>query len=257
MIKGKVYKIHSDFYYVKTDLGTYECKLLQVIKKQKNEVYVGDFVELEQIIDNSKQAFIAKILPRKNFVMRPKAANIDKLIVVCSVKEPDLDFEQLDRYLALAKLCNVDASICFNKNDLLNDDKFIEKIYSMYEPLGYEIIFTSAKDELGIDDFEELISGKTCVLCGVSGVGKSSLLNSISDAKARTQAVSSKTGRGIHTTRHCELKEIKLSDNRIAEIVDTPGFSNLKFDFLMPDKIACLFPEFEPYLNSCKFNTFC
>lgn len=254
MIEGKVTKIHSDFYYVNSDNTEYECKLLQTIKKKRFEVVVGDNVVLNQIDDNSKQAFIVKILPRKNFISHPKAANLDKLIIVNAIKEPDLNFEQLDRYLALAQYYNLDVSICFNKNDLAQDDEFIEKIYAMYEPLGYEIIFTSALDKIGIDDFEELIQNKTCVLCGSSGVGKTSLINAINkELNLKTKTISQKTQKGTHTTRHCELLQLQLSNGKFGYIVDTPGFSNLKFDFLMPEKISSLFREFKTLDMNCKF----
>lgn len=254
MIEGKVTKIHSDFYYVNSDNTEYECKLLQTIKKKRFEVVVGDNVVLEQIDYNSNQAFIVKILPRKNFISHPKAANLDKLIVVNAIKEPDLNFEQLDRYLAFAQYYNLDVAICFNKNDLSQDDEFIEKIYSMYEPLGYEIIFTSALDKIGIEDFEELIQDKTCVLCGSSGVGKTSLINAINtNLNLKTKIVSQKTQKGTHTTRHCELLKLNLSNGNLGYIVDTPGFSNLKFDFLMPNEVDLLFDEISQYKQECKF----
>ena len=254
MIKGKVYKIHSDFCYVASDGIEYECKLLQKLKKRKIEVVVGDYVELDGVDFNAKQAFICNILPRKNYISHPKVANLDKVIIVNAIKEPDLDFEQLDRYLAFAQYFNLDTAICFNKNDLSFDDSFIEKIYSMYEPLGYEIIFTSALEKSGLDDFEELIADKTCVLCGNSGVGKTSIINSLDGTlKLKTKDVSEKTQRGTHTTRHCELIKLSLNCGKSAYIVDTPGFSNLKFDFLMPEKISELFREFNSIDVNCKF----
>ena len=254
MIQGKVFKIHSDFFYVMVQNDVYECKLLQVLKKRHADVVVGDNVFLDKVDVKSKQAFISKIAERKNYISHPKAANLDKLIIVNAVKEPDLNFEQLDRYLAFAQYFNIDVAICFNKNDLTEDDSFIEKIYGMYEPLGYEIIFTSALEKSGIDDFEELIVNKTCVLCGNSGVGKTSLINAIDEnLNLKTKSISEKTQRGTHTTRHCELIKLKLTNGKFAYIVDTPGFSNLKFDFLMPEKIAGLFREFNNNVPKCKF----
>ena len=254
MIRGKVFKIHSDFYYVVCDGIEYECKLLQKLKKRRTEVVVGDEVELEGIDFNAKQGFICHIYPRKNYIAHPKAANLDKVIIVNAVKEPDLDFEQLDRYLAFAQYFNLDAAICFNKNDLSQDDSFIEKIYEMYEPLGYEIIFTSALEKSGIDDFEELIADKICVLCGNSGVGKTSIINALDEnLQLKTKNISEKTQRGTHTTRHCELMKVNLSNGKVGYIVDTPGFSHLKFDFLMPENISGLFREFKTLDTNCKF----
>lgn len=242
MQAGQIYKIHSDFYYVCRDRIVHECKLREVIKKTKQSVFVGDFVEFEN-------GAITKILPRKNFITRPAVANIDCIVIISAVKEPELDFVQLNRYLAFAKYYNIDAVLCFNKNDLSSDDKIIEKVFAIYEPLGYDIVFTSAIDGFGTDDLQELLSGKTSVVCGASGVGKSSLINIISGLNLRTKRVSEKTLRGTHTTRHCEI--IQLSSN--TRIVDTPGFSNLKFDFLLPIDVDKLFPEIHKYKSMCKF----
>ena len=242
MQKGQIFKIHSDFYYVETEHNSFECKLREVLKKQKQKVLVGDFVEFED-------GAISKILPRKNFITRPSVSNIDQIIIISSVKEPDLNFTQLNRYIAFAKFHKIPSVLCFNKNDLSDDDKTIEKVFSVYEPLGFDILFTSAIEGYGLDEFKKILSGKTSVLCGGSGVGKSSLINAVSGINLRTKEVSEKTGRGTHTTRHCEI--VKLDD--ISRIVDTPGFSNLKFDFLMPNEIAPLFPEIHGYKKDCKF----
>ena len=242
MQKGQIFKIHSDFYYVEKGGKSFECKLREVIKKQKQKVFVGDFVEFEN-------GAIEKILPRKNFITRPTVANVDQVIIISAVKEPELSFLQLNRYIAFAKYHNLQTVLCFNKNDLSDDDKTIEKVFSIYEPLGFDILFTSALEGFGLEEFKEILKGKTSVLCGSSGVGKSSLINAVSGINLRTKAVSDKTGRGTHTTRHSEIITI-AEDTRI---VDTPGFSNLKFDFLLPNEVDTLFSEIYPYKEFCKF----
>ena len=242
MQKGQIFKIHSDFYYVEAGGETYECKLREVLKKQKQKVFVGDFVEFSN-------GAIEKILPRKNFIQRPPVSNIDQVIIISAVKEPDLSFSQLNRYIAFAKYHNLNTVLCFNKNDLSEDDLMIEKVFSIYEPLGFDILFTSALEGYGLDEFKEILKDKTSVLCGASGVGKSSLINAVSGINLRTKSVSEKTGRGTHTTRHSEI--INLGNN--SRIVDTPGFSNLKFDFLLPTEIDLLFDEISPYKGLCKF----
>lgn len=242
MLKGQIFKIHSDFYYVESNGEIFECKLREVIKKQKQKVFVGDFVEF-------KNGAIETILPRQNFITRPTVANIDQVIIISAVKEPELSFLQLNRYIAFAKYHNLKTVLCFNKNDLSEDDKTIEKVFSIYEPLGFEILFTSALEEFGLDEFKEILRGKTSVLCGSSGVGKSSLINAVSGINLRTKEVSEKTGRGTHTTRHSEIITI-AEDTRI---VDTPGFSNLKFDFLLPLEVDTLFAEIYPHKEFCKF----
>ncbi|MDO5307553.1 MAG: ribosome small subunit-dependent GTPase A [bacterium] len=244
MAKGQIVKIHSDFYYVEASHKIYECKLREVLKKQKQQVFVGDFVEFE---NNA----IEKILLRKNYIPRPSVANVDQIIIISAVKEPELNFTQLNRYISFAKYHNIPTVLCFNKNDLSRDDKIIEKVFSIYQPLGFDILFTSALEGYGIEDFKKILKGKTSVLCGSSGVGKSSLINSIGikNIHLKTGEVSEKTSRGTHTTRHCEIIDI----NSNSRIVDTPGFSNLKFDFLMPNEIDSLFDEILPYRGTCKY----
>ena len=242
MAEGQIFKIHSDFYYVHSCGKDFECKLREVIKKTKQSVFVGDFVEFND-------GAIEKILPRKNYIPRPSVANIDRVIIISAVKEPELSFSQLNRYISFAKYHNIEAVLCFNKNDLSSDDSVIEKVFSIYEPLGYDILFTSALEGDGTDDFKDILQGKTSVLCGSSGVGKSSLINSVSGLNLRTKEVSDKTQRGTHTTRHCEI--ISLDEN--TNIVDTPGFSNLKFDFILPHEVDKLFPEIYQYRKDCKF----
>lgn len=242
MSEGQIYKIHSDFYYVYSNNKLFECKLREVLKKAKQSVYVGDFVEFED-------GAISKIKQRTNYIPRPSVANIDRIIIITAVKEPDLNFSQLNRYISFAKYYGIEAVLCFNKNDLSFDDKIIEKVFSIYEPLGYDILFTSALEGLGIEEFKEILEGKTSVLCGSSGVGKSSLINAVSGLNLRTKEVSEKTQRGVHTTRHCEI----ITLNKNTRIVDTPGFSNLKFDFILPHDVDKLFPEINKFRENCKF----
>ena len=242
-MQGQIYKIHSDFYYIRSNNETYECKIREVLKKQNKKIYVGDFVEFDN-------GYITEITDRKNYIPRPSVANIDQVVIVSAVKEPELDFNQLNRYIAFAEYYNIPIKLCFNKNDLSSDDKLIEKVFSIYEPLGYDIVFTSALEGFELEEFKEIMKNKLSVLCGQSGVGKSSLINSLNpEFDLRTKSVSEKTLRGTHTTRHCEI--MKVSDT--IKIIDTPGFSNLKFDFLLPIDVAKLFREFRPYLNTCKY----
>ena len=243
MARGQIYKIHSDFYYVKNGADVFECKVREVLKKQKEKILVGDFVEFSN-------GHIEKILPRNNYIARPSVANIDQIIIVSALKQPDLNFIQLNRYIALAKYYNIPIVLCFNKEDLECEDELIEKIVEIYKPLGYKLVFTSATENQGINSFQSLLKGKISVLCGNSGVGKSSLVNAINPAlNLRTKAVSEKLQRGTHTTRHCEI--IQLDKN--SSIVDTPGFSNVKFDFIMPAEVDLLFDELVPLRDGCKY----
>ena len=244
MAEGQIYKIHSDFYYVDDGINAHECKIREVLKKQKEKILVGDFVEFESGV-------IKNIIERKNFIKRPSVANVDQVVIVSALKEPDLDLHQLNRYIALAKYYKIPAVLCFNKDDLKWDRHLRDKIKKIYEPLGYKISYTSATEHKGIKNFEKLLEGKTSVLCGNSGVGKSSLINAINpDLNLRTKQVSEKTQRGTHTTRHCEI--IKL--NNSSRIVDTPGFSNVRFDFILPADVDILFDDISHFRDGCKYS---
>ncbi len=252
---GLVTKIFSDFYYVKVENTTFECKVREILKKTDISVLVGDKVRLEEIDKNSKQAAIVEVLPRKNSISRPATANIDKVIIVAALKEPEFDYIQLNRYLSFAKLHNIEAVICVNKDDLASNNSAKEHIEQIYSNLSYEVIFTSAKEKKGIERLEEILVSGICVLCGQSGVGKSSLLNAILPGlNLRTKEVSLKTLKGTHTTRHTELMEIPLPDGKTAQVADTPGFSNLKFDMVDPCDIDKLFDEIFELSSGCKFN---
>ena len=193
---------------------------------------------------------ISKVLPKKNFIPRPALANIDQIVIVSALKAPNLDFHQLNRYISLAKYYKIPAVLCFNKEDLVPEQNIQYKILSIYANLGYKIVFTSALEKRGIDDFKKLLDGRISALCGNSGVGKSSLINTLNpNINLKTNPASSKLNRGTHTTRHCEI--ISLDEN--SAVVDTPGFSNVKFDFLLPQDVDLLFDEMLPYRTHCKF----
>ena len=241
---GQIYKIYSDSYFVKTNNEIIPCKIREVLKKQKISIVTGDFVSIENDV-------ITEVMPRKSYIKRPSVANVDQIVVVSALKEPELNFSQLNRYISLAKYFKIPVILCFNKEDLECENSLHDKIEKIYGELNYKIIFTSALKKIGIDYFSEHLNGKLSALCGNSGVGKSSLINALNpNINLKTQSVSEKLSRGTHTTRHCEI--IEISPN--TKIIDTPGFSNLKFDFILPKDVDILFDEIHQYKSKCKYS---
>lgn len=250
---GRVIKIHSNFYYVNVENMAFECKIREKLKKEKKDVLVGDLVKIEKVDGAELQAAISEILERKNFIPRPSIANIDQIIVVSSINHPHLDFVQLNRFLCLASLHKIPAIICINKFDLEDVDHIKETATKIYGPLGYKIVLTSAKDNYGIDELKALLSGKYSVMAGTSGVGKSSLLNKlIPGIRLRIGDVSAKSDKGTHTTRHVELLKVPSMENTY--IADSPGFSYLRFDNILPSTLTKLFPEISELGEYCKYN---
>ncbi len=248
--------MHSDFIYVKSEGRVYECKIRERLKKEKTEIYTGDKVRIEEVNPENRQAVVVEVFERKNFMPRPSIANIDQVIIIASLAQPGLDYVQLNRYICLAKLNNIPALICINKIDLRDkEEKMLKEVRSIYEPLGYNVIFTSALDGSGLDALKNTLSGKVSVLSGMSGVGKSTLLNRLNpELSLKTKEVSSKSGKGIHTTRHIELMEIPVPGQKPCQIADTPGFSCLKFDNIMPFEVMDLFDEIKNLSTGCYFS---
>ena len=243
----KVIKIFSDFYYVFCEGKIVECKLREVLKKSGLEPIVGDIVDIAEYNSNSNQAVITKIHPRENELKRPNVANINQIVVVTTIKEPIVPYMQLDRYLSQAKLFSISPIICVNKSDLISDEEK-KDFKNIYENIGYVVVFSSAKNN-DVDELKKYLKGKTSIFSGMSGVGKTSLINSLLGENLKTNNISNKNLRGRHTTRHTEIFEFENS-----YIVDTPGFSLLKFDYIEPKKVEELFDDIKCFANECKYS---
>lgn len=205
---------------------------------------VGDIVEYEIIEDNY---VIQRICQRQNYMIRPNLANIDQAIIMMSLKDPDFSYELVNRLIILIEYSNIKPIICISKADL-GDEKIIKEIYDYYNLMNYEILI-SKKDSSNII-FEDLFKSKISVLCGQSGVGKSTLLNNLNpELNLKTNQISKALNRGKHTTRHVELFELYGG-----YIADTPGFSSLDLSFIDKDLLANHISVFEKYLGNCRFN---
>lgn len=250
-MQGKIIKGIAGFYYVHVaESGIYECKAKGIFRKQKIKPLVGDDVEIDIINREEHTGNVVKILPRKNELIRPAVANVDQAVVIFAAARPAPNFNLLDRFLIMMEYQHIPAVICFNKMDLAKQDE-LDKLRKAYETSGYEIVFTSAEAQSGIEQVQKLLKGKTSTVAGPSGVGKSSLINLLApEANMETGAISEKIDRGKHTTRHAELIPIE----RGTYIMDTPGFSSLSVEFYEKETLGTLFPEFEQYEKYCRFN---
>jgi len=245
MAEGIIYKAMSGFYYVQSTDETVECRARGRFRLDKNIPLVGDQVKYTATEPN--KGIITEILPRKNSFVRPPLANIDKMVIIASGAIPVTDTYLIDRMTVIATNSNCEPVICINKIDL----NAAEELYSIYAAVGFVTIRTSAKSGEGIDELVNVISKATCAFTGNSGVGKSSILNSIDpDFEISVGDISKKLGRGRHTTRHVELYKLSCG----AMIADTPGFSAFDSGFISEkENLQYLFPEFEPYMGKCRF----
>ena len=250
-MQGKIVKGIAGFYYVHVvESGVYECKAKGVFRKEKIKPLVGDNVEIEILNEDPKEGNIVKILPRKNELIRPAVANIDQALVVFAVAKPDPHFNLLDRFLVMMETKELPVVLCFNKSDIA-DDALVEKLRQIYEPAGYPLIFTSAREDDNIEEVREVLRGKTTAIAGPSGVGKSSIINLLQpEANMETGDISHKIERGKHTTRHSELFPIDGE----SYIMDTPGFSSLYVNDFEKEELKYYFPEFAEYEGRCRFN---
>ncbi len=230
--------------------GLYECRAKGIFRNKKMKPNVGDVVDIDVISEEEKTGNLVVIHPRKNQLIRPMVANVDQALVIFAVHEPEPNFQLLNRFLIMMEKQEIPVVICFNKMDLASDTER-EQLLLDYENSGCHVLFSSAQEGEGIPELKSLLRGKTTVMAGPSGVGKSSTLNSISEGKQmETGAVSEKIKRGRHTTRHSEL--IYLGEDTY--LMDTPGFSSLYLMDIDKEDLRFYFPEFGAYENQCRFN---
>ncbi len=247
---GKIIKGIAGFYYVhdgKSDV--FQCKAKGVFRNRKIKPLVGDDVEFEITDEKDKEGNITEILPRKNSLIRPAVANIDQAIVVFALMDPEPNLNLLDRFLVMMETQQIPVTICFNKADLTKAGEE-EKYRAIYEPAGYDVVFISVYEKEGMDEIRKRIAGKTTVLAGPSGVGKSSLTNCLyPEAEMETGSVSEKIRRGRHTTRHSQL--FFLGEKTF--MMDTPGFSSMYVEDMEAGDLKEYFPEFKQYEDGCRF----
>lgn len=247
---GKIIKGIAGFYYVQVGAAVYECKAKGGFRKDGVKPLVGDDVEIDVIDEIEKKGNVVEILSRKSELIRPAVANVDQALLIFATTHPEPNLNLLDRFLVMMEQQEVPVVICFNKDDLAPEN-FEKEMRDTYEAIGYKVIFSSTKEERGMDEIRQVLKGKTSTVAGPSGVGKSSIVNLLTGREdtMETGEVSEKIGRGRHTTRHSEL--IFLGEETF--IMDTPGFSSIFVPDVEPVELATLFPEFEEPSMYCRF----
>ena len=245
-MRGVITNAISGFYYVSSNGQSYECRARGKFRLDGLSPLVGDNVEIET---DGVKGVLVSVYPRRNHFIRPAVANVDVLIIMASGVIPVTDPFLIDRVAAIAEHAGCDVLICINKTDLDPGNR----LYDIYSKTGYRVIRTSAETGEGKDELLDYIRGKTCAFTGNSGVGKSSILNSIAPSfSLKVGDVSEKLGRGRHTTRHVELFDLGGG----TYIADTPGFASFDFEKTEPifkEELQKLFREFRPFLGRCRF----
>ncbi len=248
MIQGKIIDNISNKYSVKIDVNIYTCDARGKFKKEKLKPVVGDNVNVSIVDENKKTGIIEEILPRKNYIKRPKLANLDQLIFVISSKMPKPDLLMLDKQLVFAEILKIKPIILINKIDL--DENTVKEIEKQYKKTNYKIIKTCAKTKEGIDELKEILKNKISAFSGNSGVGKSTLLNNLfKESKTLEGSISLKNKKGKNTTTNICLYE--LEENTF--IADTPGFSSFEITETEAENLAQFFVEFKEYIKYCEF----
>ena len=243
MQTGKIVKALAGFYYVKDGDDVYQTRARGIFRKRKLSPVVGDSVDFES--DNLKEGTITHIHDRKNSLVRPQVANVDQLLITMSIKNPNFSFYLMDRFIAYSESHGIDPVLIITKIDLNSDEVLQDKIKETYKM--YDIFFTE-KDTVN-ESLKDIFPNKLSVLAGQTGVGKSTLLNTLlPELNLETNEISDKLNRGKHTTRHVELV-----DKNGGEIADTPGFSTIDFTHIEKEDLRFYFKEFNDYSDHCKF----
>jgi len=245
---GLLIKGVGGLYTVKAADALFVCKARGIFRKEKRTPLPGDRVVIAP--DGNGDATITDILPRKNELRRPAAANLDQIFLLASVREPRPNLLVLDKMTALAQHSGIELVLVITKTDLGDP----APLAAVYERAGFAVVRIHPEQAEGVARLRALLPEKISVFAGNSGVGKSTLLNRIdSSLQLATGEISAKLGRGRHTTRHVELYPVMGG-----HVADTPGFSALELEHTQPirkEDLPHTFREFQPYLGNCRFTS--
>ncbi len=244
--KGLLIKGVGGLYEVLTEQGTVECRARGIFRKQGNSPLVGDRVVIEKQEDGSR--VLAEIEPRKNSLIRPPLANLDKLVLIVSTCDPYPNLLVIDKLIAICEHKEIEPVLVITKSDCRED----EELFQTYTAAGFQVMKASGQTGEGVEAVRNLLSRGISALAGNSGVGKSTLLNAVCpELSLQTGEISKKLGRGRHTTRHIQLYPLDKGF-----VADTPGFSSLDFtrcETILKEDLPFCFREFSPYVENCRF----
>lgn len=267
-MQGIVYKSTGSWYIVVDEAGkAYNARLKGVFKQEgltsTNPIAVGDVVEFDMENEGEGSVMIKKIHDRRNYINRQSpriksqqhivAANIDQSLMIATLKDPRTSQGFIDRFLVACEMYHVPAIIVFNKADIYRQKELelFEELEEMYETIGYEVYLVSVKEGKGIDAVKEKLKDKTTLVSGHSGVGKSSLINSIiPELNIRTKDISGWSGKGQHTTTFAEMHPLPFG----GRLIDTPGMKEFGLVDIEKSELSHYFPEMRQRLNDCQFN---
>lgn len=246
-LEGLILRSQGGFYQVRTAAGELRCRGRGRFRKEDTQLLVGDRVEVQPTEEGA--GFITGLGPRKNFLIRPPVANLDRLVLVVSAADPAPNLPVVDKLTAIAARRGIPAALVFTKSDLADTAALAD----IYRRAGYPVCRVNSLAGEGIPQVRELFRGGIAAFCGNSGAGKSTLLNALFPGLGlATGEISRKLGRGRHTTRHVEL----FPAGEGGYIADTPGFSAvefLQFEKMPAARLEECFPEFGPFLGKCRF----
>jgi ribosome biogenesis GTPase len=264
-MQGIVLRSTGSWYEVRTDEGqTISCRLKGLMRLDEtndtNPVAVGDHVSLTH---DTEDWMIESVGGRSNYIVRasPKhkharqilAANMDQCLLIVTMANPRTSTGFIDRFLLTAEAYHIPTHIVFNKQDIMDpkSQRKQEMVAGMYSAIGYPVHFTSTVSGVGVAEVRELLKDKTTLVAGHSGVGKSTLLNSMDETlNLRTSDISRVTGKGMHTTTFAEMHFATFG----ARIIDTPGVREFGLMHFLPEEISHYYVEMRPYIPQCKFN---
>jgi len=247
-LNGRITKGVGGHYTVMTPQGEFVCQARGLFRKHEITPLVGDLVEISAVDLEKNTGYLHAIMPRKNELVRPRVANVDRVVVVCAVR-PVVNLPMLDAFLINCEMQGVDAVLCINKIDLDPAGAYGD-VLKAYAMAGYDTFTVSAENGTGMDDLRTALSEKTSIFAGPSGVGKSSILNRLfPELSLAIGGLSEKIGRGKHTTRHTSL--IRVDDGTY--VVDSPGFTSISIDKIPKRDLQEYYPEFREHLGNCYY----